>query len=73
MEGSTHAQLDARLAKQIPPNLAGEHGVAIAHDGIREPVQADDVVAESAGDGRRGVRVPQRDEMGVLGEPVNHG
>ena len=72
MEGSTHVQLDARLAKQIPPNLADEHGIAIAHDGIREPVQADDVVEESAGDGGRRVRVAQQNEVGVLREPVHH-
>jgi hypothetical protein len=66
-----HAKLNPCRAEQVAPHVAYEHGVPITNDGHRETVQANDAVEERPGDGRRCVRVAQREEVGVLREPVD--
>ena len=38
VERRAHLQLDARELEQVPPDMAGEHRVAVADDGLREAV-----------------------------------
>ena len=73
MEGRAETQLDARLTEEVPPHPTSENRVAVADDGLRKSVEPNNVVEEGAGVGRGGVRLPQRDEVRVLGEPVHDG
>jgi hypothetical protein len=72
VERSAHPQLDAGEGEQLLPERAGEDGVTVADDGARNAVELDNVVEERLGHRYRSVRVAQRDEVGVLGEPVHH-
>jgi hypothetical protein len=64
--------LDTRLTKEIPPHMTGEHRISITDYGIGKPMETNDVMEESMSDGRRRIRVTQRNEMSILGESVDH-
>jgi hypothetical protein len=72
VEGSADPQLNTGETKQLLPEGAGEDRVTVADDGARGAVQLDDVVEEGLCDGHNGVRVAQRNEVGVLEEAVHH-
>jgi len=73
MEGRAEAELDACKLEQITPHVAGEHGVPVADDIVREPVQANDGFEECLGNRGGGVGMAQRDEVGILREAIHHG
>jgi hypothetical protein len=72
VERSAHPHLDAGEGEQLLPERAGEDGVMVTNDGARDAVELDNVVEECLGHRYHGVRVAQRDEVGVLGEHVHH-
>jgi len=73
MEGRAETQLDARVTEEVPPHPTSEDRVTVSYDGLWKAVEPNNVVEEGAGDGHGSVRVPQRDEVRVLGEPVHDG
>ena len=73
MEGCTHLQPHIGLSKEVKPHMAGKNGVAITDNGVRKTMKVHDVVEEGTSNRRSRVRVPQWNEVGVLGEPVDDG
>jgi len=71
-EGCAHTQLNVSHPEKVVPDIPSDDRVPVTDDGGREPVQANDVVKEGAGDGGSGVGVAKRNKMRVLGEVVDH-
>jgi len=65
-------ELHAGKGEELHPQSASEDRVSVAHNGARKPVESDDVVEESLGDGEGRVRVAQGNEVDHLGETIHH-
>jgi hypothetical protein len=59
VEGDAHGELDTGQLEEIFQNGACEHGIPVADDGDRKPVQADHLDEERLGDGRCNVGVTE--------------
>lgn len=72
MERCAHAQGDARHLEEVMPHMAGADRIPVADDRRREAVEPYNAVEERPGDRDGGVGVAERDEVGVLGEAIDH-
>jgi hypothetical protein len=73
MQRRRHVELDTGGREELCLEPAGENRVSIADDAAGDAVEANDGVEEGAGDHRCGVRVRQQNEVGRLGETIDHG
>jgi hypothetical protein len=73
VECRRHIELDARGKEKLRPEATGEHRIVVVDDAAGDVVEAHNGVEEGVSDRRRGIHVCQRNEMGGLGESVNHG
>jgi hypothetical protein len=64
-------RLDVRQCKELRPELAGEHRVLVAHNGVRNPVEPDNCVEECPGDRCGHIWMSQCDEVGGFQKPVD--
>ena len=72
MEGRAHPELDTDEFEDVAPNMASEHRIPIAHNGVWEPMQSDNGFEERLRHCGRRVGVTQGDEVSMLGELINH-
>jgi len=66
-------QLGAHESHELTPKDGREHRVPVGDDGLRHPVEADDVGEEGLGHGLGGIRMAECDEVAVLAEAVDDG
>jgi len=71
VEGCAHTRLDTSHSEEVVLDILGKDGDPVTNNGGWKPVQADDVVEESAGDGCGGVGV-ECNKMRILREAVGH-
>lgn len=72
VEGRVEDEPDTREIEQLCPEGAGEYRIPVAHYGTRQFMEANDLVEEGLGDGRRAIGVAEGDEMSILREAIDH-
>ena len=73
VEGRRHVQLGPHEPHQLAPKRRGEDGIPIGQQGLRHPMEADDVGEESLSDGLCRVWMSQWNKMTILAEAIHHG
>lgn len=66
MEHGAHLQVDAGKLEQVTPDVASEHRITVADNGLWNAMEPDNLMEERLGHGRGGVGVAQGYKMGVL-------
>jgi hypothetical protein len=72
VEGRCHVEIGPHQSHELPPELGGEHDVAVRHHGLRHTMEADNFREERLSHGLRQIWVCQRNKVKVLAEPVHH-